>query len=122
MASVLKRILQKQRPQCRKTSPPEDSFCSLGTKHDRRTAPKPKLFAPVTRLQEQRPQLQKTVLGSSPDEDGFSSLETKHNRTVQRTKLFVLARSQELQSQTQKLPWVQVLEKMLGLGIIIVFL
>jgi hypothetical protein len=34
----------------------------------------------VGRLQEQRPQPQKTVLGLNPSEDGFCSLETNHDR------------------------------------------
>jgi hypothetical protein len=42
------------------------------TKHGTRTAPRPKLFVSVRRLQEQRPQPRKTVMGSSPSEDGFS--------------------------------------------------
>jgi hypothetical protein len=48
------------------SSPGEGSFCSSETKHDRRTAPRPKMFLSVVRLQEQKPQPQKIVLGSSP--------------------------------------------------------
>jgi hypothetical protein len=47
-------------------SPGEGGFCSTETKHDRRTAPRPKLFVSTKRLQEQRSQPQKSVLGSSP--------------------------------------------------------
>jgi hypothetical protein len=35
----------------------EYDFCSSETKHDKRTASKPKLFALAGRLQEQKPQL-----------------------------------------------------------------
>jgi hypothetical protein len=96
-------------------------ICSSETKHDRTTAPRPKLFVSASRLQEQRPQHRKTVMGSSPDEDDFYSSETKHDRrTALRQNLFVSARRlQELRSQTRKLPWVRVSMKMLGLGIII---
>jgi hypothetical protein len=70
--------------------PDEDDFCMLETKHDRRTAPKPKFFALKGRLQEQRPIRRKTVPGSIPGEDGFFSSETKHaRRTAPRPKFFV---------------------------------
>jgi ribosomal protein L30/L7E len=60
--------------------------------------------------------------GSSPGEDGFCSSETKYYRkTAQRTKLFVSKRRlQELRSQSQKLSWVRVSVKILGLGKIII--
>jgi hypothetical protein len=48
-------------------------FLSLERKHDRKTVPRPKLFASARILQEQRPQPRKTVLGSSPGEDVFCS-------------------------------------------------
>jgi hypothetical protein len=41
----------------------EDVFCSSETKHDRRTAPRRKSFVSARRLQEQKPELRKTVLG-----------------------------------------------------------
>jgi hypothetical protein len=55
------------------SSPGEGGSCSSETKHDRRTAPKPKLFASKRRLQKERPQPRKTVLGSSASEDGSVS-------------------------------------------------
>jgi hypothetical protein len=82
----------------------EGGSCSSETKHDRRMAPRPKLFVLARRSQEQRPQPQKSVLGSSHIGDGFCSSETKHNkRVVPRPKLFVLARRlQEQRPQPQK--------------------
>jgi hypothetical protein len=51
---VLKKSLQKQRPQCQKTvfitSLDENAVCSLETLHDRRTALGPKLFISVKRF------------------------------------------------------------------------
>jgi hypothetical protein len=45
------------------------SSCSSETKHNRRTATRPMLFVSKRRLQKQRPEPQKTVLGSSLGED-----------------------------------------------------
>jgi hypothetical protein len=106
------------------SKPGEGGFCILETKHDRRTSPRPKLFVSTWRLQEQQPQPRKTVLCSSPGEDVFCSSETKHDKiTAQRTKLFILERRlQELKSETQKMSWVRVSVKMLGLGIIIIII
>jgi hypothetical protein len=77
--------IQEQRPQPQKpvldSSPGEDGLCSSKTKHDKRTAPRPKLFVSMRRLQEQMPQPQKTVLGSSLGEDVFCTLETNDGRT-----------------------------------------
>jgi hypothetical protein len=53
------------------SSPVEDGFCSSGSQHDRRKAPRTELVVSVKRLQEQRPQPQKTVLCLSPNENGF---------------------------------------------------
>jgi hypothetical protein len=73
--------------------PGEGSSCSSETKHNRRTAPRPKLFVSERRLQKQGPQYRKTVLGSILVEDVFCNSETKHDRrTVQRITLFVSAR------------------------------
>jgi hypothetical protein len=73
-------------------SSPNGSFCTSETKHDIKSAPRPKLFVSARRLQEQRPQPRKICLGSSPGEDGFCNSETKHDRrTVPRSQLFVLA-------------------------------
>jgi hypothetical protein len=85
-------------------SPGEGGSCSSETKHNRRTAPRPKLFVSERRLQKQRHQTRKIVLGSSPGEDGFYSLETKHDkRTAPGPKLFVSARRlQEQRPQSQK--------------------
>jgi hypothetical protein len=50
--------------------------------------PKIKLSVLARKLQQQRPQLYKSVLGSSPDEDVISSSETMPDRrTMQRTKV-----------------------------------
>jgi hypothetical protein len=51
--------------------PGEDNFCCSEIRHDRRAAPRTKLFVSKRRLQEQRSQPRKTVLGSIPGEDGF---------------------------------------------------
>jgi hypothetical protein len=73
-------------------------------KHDKRTAPKTKLSASAGRLEEQRPQPRKYVLGSSPGEGGFCSLETKHNkRAAPRIKFSASAgRLQEQRPQSRK--------------------
>jgi hypothetical protein len=90
------------------SSPVEGNSCSSETKHNRKTAPRPKLFASKSRLQKQRPQPRQTFLGSSPGEDGFCSWVTTHDRrTTSRPKLFVLAeRLQQKRPQPRKMSWV----------------
>jgi hypothetical protein len=100
--------LQEQRPQPRKllgSSLGEDGFCSSETKHDRRTAPRPKLFESVGVYRNKGRNPEKSALGSSPGEDGFFSSETKHDRrTVSRPKQFVSVKKlQEQRSQPQRL-------------------
>jgi hypothetical protein len=98
--------------------PGEGGSCSSETKHDRRKAPRPKLFVLKRRLQELRPQPRNIILGSSPDKDVFSTSETKQDRMAQRTTFFVsTSRLQELRSQTLILSWVRVSVNMFGLGI-----
>jgi hypothetical protein len=116
---VSKRILQKQRPQPRKTVLSSISgacgFCTSENKHEKRRAPGPEPSVSARKLQQQSSQNRKNVLGSSPDEDGFRSSETKHDRrTVPKQNLFVSATLQELRSGTRKLPWVRVPAKILG--------
>jgi hypothetical protein len=53
------------------SSPSEGGFCSSETKHDRRTARRSKLFVAVRKLQKERPEPRKTVLGSSDGENAF---------------------------------------------------
>jgi hypothetical protein len=86
------------------SSPGEDGLYSSETKSGRRTAPKPKLFVTNRILQEQRPQLRKTILSWSPDGDGFCSSETKSGRrTAPEPKLFVTNRIlQEQRTQLRK--------------------
>jgi hypothetical protein len=48
--------------------------------HDRRMAPRPKLFVLMRRIQQQRSQSRKTVLGLGSSEDGFHSSETNYDR------------------------------------------
>jgi hypothetical protein len=83
MTFALKRRLQEQNPQLRKTildsSPGEDGSCLPKTKHEGRTAPRLNTFVSGRRLQEQRPQSRESVLDSSPSEDGFCSSESKYN-------------------------------------------
>jgi hypothetical protein len=114
----------KLRKSVQSSSPSEGGSCSSETKHNRRTAPRPKLFASTRKLQEQRPQLRKPVLCSNHGEDGFCSSETKHDiRRVPRPELFVSAgRLLEVRSQSLKLSWVRVSVKMLGLWIIIIII
>jgi hypothetical protein len=97
-----------------RTVPAARKLCKIDERRQR-----PKLYVSKRRLQKQRPQPRKTVLGSSPDEDIFCSSETKHDRrTAPRQNLFVSARKlQELRSHTRKLSWVRVSVKVLGLGI-----
>jgi hypothetical protein len=80
--------------------PGEDGFCSSETKHDRRTAPRPKSFVSAGTSHDSRPRLQKIVLGSSP-----GSSENKHNRKrAPKPKQFASARRfQEQRSQARKL-------------------
>jgi hypothetical protein len=66
---ILERL--KLRKSVLSSSPSEGGSCTSEIKHDRRTAPRPKLFVSKRRLQEQRPQPQKSVLGSSPGENVF---------------------------------------------------
>jgi hypothetical protein len=81
------------------SSPGEGGSCSSESKHNRRTAPRPKFFVSKRRLQKQRLQPRKVALGSCHGEDVFCSSETKHDRTTApRPKLFVSAR--RLQKQT----------------------
>jgi hypothetical protein len=69
------------------------------TKHDRRTAPEPKMFVSKRKLQKQWSEPQNAGLGSGED------------------------KLRSLRSQTQKMSWVRVSVKMLDLGIIrIIFL
>jgi hypothetical protein len=99
-------------------------FCTLETKHNRKTSPRPKLFVSARNYRfNGNPPLRKTVLGSSLGEYVFCSSKTKHDRrTAQRTELFVSARRlQELKSQTRKLSWVRFLVRMLGLWMMIIF-
>jgi hypothetical protein len=64
--------------------------------------PRPMSFVSVRRLQEQRPQARKVVLGLSPDEDDFCSSKAKHrSRTAPGPDLFVLVR--RLQQQRPQL-------------------
>jgi hypothetical protein len=94
----------KLRKSALSSSTGEGGSGSSETKHDRRMAPKPKLFVSARRLQEQRLWFRK-LLGSNPAEDGFCSSETKHDRrTAPRPKLFVPARRlQEQQLRFRKL-------------------
>jgi hypothetical protein len=72
--------------------PGEYGSCSSEIKHNRKTAPRQKLFISKRRLRKQISEPPKTVLGSIPGEDVLCSSETKHDRTAKRIKLFVLAR------------------------------
>jgi hypothetical protein len=87
--------------------PSEGGSYSCEIKHNR-TARRPKLFLLNSILPKQRPQLQKTMLGSIPSKGSCCSLETKHDkRTVPRPKSFVSKRRQQKQMpQPQKLCWV----------------
>jgi hypothetical protein len=98
----------------------ECGFCGWKTKHDRKRAPKPKLFVSKRKLQD-KSHNPEYVLGWSPGEVGFCSSVTKHDRGTEAiTKLFVSAgRIQDKRLKTRKLPWVRVPVKMLCLVIII---
>jgi hypothetical protein len=70
--------------------PGQDGSSSSETKHDRETAPKPKLFVSARRLQEQRRQPRKTALGSISDGHNFCCSDTvQDRRTAQRIELFL---------------------------------
>jgi hypothetical protein len=61
--------------------PSEEGFCNSETKHNRRPAPRPKLFVSPERLR--RPQPRKSVLSSSFGEGGFFRSATKLDRSWQ---------------------------------------
>jgi hypothetical protein len=105
------------------SSPCEGRSCCSETKHDRRTAPRTKLFVSKRSLQRQGRETRKTVLLSSPDEDNFCRSESKHDkRAAQRTKLFVSAsRLQGLVSKTRKTVLGWSLGEDFGFGDIISF-
>jgi hypothetical protein len=86
--------------------PNTEVFCGSENKHDRRTAPRQKLFVSVRKLQEQKPQHYKSVLGLTPGKDISSNSKTMQDRrTAQGTKFFVFVRIlQELRSQTHNCP------------------
>jgi hypothetical protein len=48
-----------------------NGFYSSESAHDKRAVPRPKLFVSMRRVEKQKPQPQKPVLGSSPDEYDF---------------------------------------------------
>jgi hypothetical protein len=81
---------------CRKSVlsliPSEGGSCSSETKHDRRTAPRPKLFVSRRILQKQRLQPRKTLLSSIPVKDGFWSSDTKLNTRTAPRQMFLLRR------------------------------
>jgi hypothetical protein len=60
--------------------PGEGGSCSSETKHDRRTAPRPKKFFVSKRRLQKKGHNPEKLLDSSPDENVFSSSETKHDR------------------------------------------
>jgi hypothetical protein len=66
----------------------EEGFCSLETKHNRMTMPRPELFVSKRRLQKQRPQPLKTVLGSIPGEDVFCNEVTEYDNGTKNKILF----------------------------------
>jgi hypothetical protein len=88
------------------------------TKHNR-TASVPKLFVSNRRLQKQRPQLLKTVLGLIPGEDGLCSSKPKHDRrTAPRPKLIASERRlREQGPQHRKLFWVRDLTRMVSVAL-----
>jgi hypothetical protein len=71
------------------SSPGEGDSCGSETKHSRRTAPRPTLFAWKRRSQERRPQPWKPALGSYLCNCGPCNSETKHSITAPRPDLFV---------------------------------
>jgi hypothetical protein len=86
------------------SSPVEGGICKSKTKHNRRMAPSPYLFASTRRLQKVACP-QKTDLCSSHGDDDLWTLGTKRDRrTVLRTKLFVSAsRLQDVSPQSRKI-------------------
>jgi hypothetical protein len=102
---------------CPQLSPTKGATCTLETKHDRRTAPRTKLFFSAKRLQEQRQQPQITVFLTSPGEDDFFSSEIRHDTRIGPIpKLLVSAqRIQEKRHNLEKVPWLLELEKVLSL-------
>jgi hypothetical protein len=80
-------------------SPGEGGSCSSETKHDRRMAPRPKLFFWKRRLQKQRPQHRTTILGSCPCDDAFVYWKLNTIEWHVDKNCFFL---QEQRSQTQK--------------------
>jgi hypothetical protein len=73
-----KRFQRSELRKCPEFESCEGGFCCSETKHDIRTAPRPKLFVSTRRLQDRGHT--KSVLSSSPGEDGFCNSVTKHDR------------------------------------------
>jgi hypothetical protein len=71
----------------------EDGFCHLETMHKKkRTVLKPQLLVLVGRVQEQRPQPRKSVLGWSPSEDGFLRIKTMYSRMAPKPSCFCFSK------------------------------
>jgi hypothetical protein len=100
------------------SSPDEDGFCSSETKHDRRTAPRLKLFASARTLHKQRPQPQETPQGSSTDEDGFNSSGTEYDRRMapRQSCLFRRGHYMDKGHNPENQSWVRVSVKMISVA------
>jgi hypothetical protein len=68
--------------------PNKVGFFRSKIKHDRRMAPRSKLFISARKLQEQKPQPYKTVQGLRLGEDGFCALVTMQYRRTMQTSYF----------------------------------
>jgi hypothetical protein len=83
------------------------------TKHDRRTAPRSKLFVSKRRLNKRRIQPRKSVLSSIPNEDCFvvRKLSTTEEWSQDKSCLFQRGDYRNKGHDTEKLSWVRFLTK-----------
>jgi hypothetical protein len=105
------------------STPGEDVFSNLGTKHDKRMAPTTQMLFSAGMLQKKGHNTENCP-GFEFRWGWFCSSWTKHDRkTATRQNLFVTARGlRELRSKIRNLRWFWISMKMLSLGIIIIII
>jgi hypothetical protein len=93
-------------------------FCSSKSEHGRRTVPRPKLFVPASRLQEERPQPRKSYLGSFPGEmvSITRKLSTMEEWRQGQTSLFRQWHYKNKGHNPENVSWVRVPVKMVSVA------
>jgi hypothetical protein len=104
----LKRYFRKVWKSVLSSSPFESGSCSSETKHDGRTAPRPKLIVSKRKLRKQIPEPRKTVLWPSPGEDIFVArkLSTIEEQGQDQSCLFRRRDYRKKDHNFQKVYWV----------------